>query len=81
MTRKTGCSTWAITNSRPWRKTGSPVLTGADITNTMQGALESSNVEISVEFSQLIEAQRAYQFSLRMVTTSDEVEGIINTLR
>ncbi len=47
----------------------------------LRGGLEASNVDIATEFSQMIEAQRAYQMAARMVTTSDEVEQQINNLR
>lgn len=33
------------------------------------------------ELVRLIECQRAFTYALRMVTTSDEIEGTINTLR
>lgn len=46
-----------------------------------EGMLESSNVELPTEMSQLIEAQRAYQMALKMVETSDELEQTENELR
>lgn len=47
----------------------------------VQGMLEMSNADLANEFSKVIEAQRAYQMALRMVTTSDEIESTINGLR
>lgn len=47
----------------------------------LQHYLESANVDFSDEMTKLIESQRAYQFALRMVQTSDEVEGTVNSLR
>jgi flagellar basal-body rod protein FlgG len=47
----------------------------------MQGYLEVSNVDLTAEFTGLIEAQRAYGFALKMVQTSDEVEQTIVNLR
>jgi len=44
-------------------------------------ALESSGTDVAREFSRVIECQRAYSYALKMVMTSDEVEGTINTLR
>jgi flagellar hook protein FlgE len=38
-----------------------------------KGALELSNVDLATEFSELIAAQRAFQASARMITTSDEL--------
>ena len=46
-----------------------------------QGSLESSNVDLSQEMTNLIIAQRAYQFSTKVVTTSDEIEQLVNSLR
>ncbi len=46
-----------------------------------QGSLERSNVELSQEMTNLIIAQRAYQFSAKVVTTADEIEQLINSLR
>ena len=39
----------------------------------LSGALEQSNVDISEEFVNLIEAQRAFQANARIISTSDEV--------
>lgn len=45
------------------------------------GALEVSGTDFAKEMVRLIECQRAFTYALRMVTTSDEIEGTINTLR
>ena len=45
------------------------------------GALEVSGTDMAKELVRLIECQRAFTYALRMVTTSDEIEGTINTLR
>ncbi len=63
----------------PVEKNGYPVLSSD--ASIKQGALESSNVDFAQEMARMIETQRAYQFALRMVTTSDEIEGTINSLR
>lgn len=47
----------------------------------VKGALESSNTDMARELTHLIECQRAFSYALKMVTTSDEIEGTINTLR
>lgn len=44
-------------------------------------ALIASNVELSDQMVKLIETQRAYQLSSRVVTTSDELARISNNLR
>lgn len=47
----------------------------------IQGALERSNVDLADELTKVIEAQRAYGISLKIVQTSDEIENTINNLR
>lgn len=59
-------------------KNGAPFLVDAKVT---RGGFEGSNVDISKEFAKVIEAQRAYQYSLRMVQTTDEIQNLINNLR
>ena len=56
-----------------------PVGTGKSI--LVQGALEASGTDVAREMTRLIECQRAFSYALRMVTTSDEIEGTINSLR
>ena len=46
-----------------------------------QGYLETSGTDMAQEMTRVIEGQRAFAFALRMVTTSDEIEGTINQLR
>ncbi len=47
---------------------------GRDLqTSVVSGALESSNVDLAKEFSDLIKAQRSYQASSQIITTADEV--------
>lgn len=46
-----------------------------------KGYIETSNTDVGEEFSRLIEAQRAFQFAIRMVKTSDEVEQVAHSLR
>lgn len=64
---------------KPEAKNGVPKVN--ESAQIQKGGVETSNVDFSKEVSKMIETQRAYQFALRMVTTSDEVEGIINSLR
>lgn len=47
----------------------------------VQGALESSNVDLAVEMTDLLEAQRIYQLNARALRTSDEMWGMVNNLR
>ncbi len=47
----------------------------------MVGLLEDSNVDIGEEMTKVIEAQRAYQLSLKMLQTADEMLGMANNIR
>ncbi len=62
-------------------KNGQPVITAGSMETLEHKALEMSNVNLSDEISKIIEAQRCYQYALKMVQTSDEVETTINGLR
>ncbi|OOE14682.1 flagellar hook-basal body protein [Fictibacillus arsenicus] len=46
-----------------------------------QGVLESSNVNISTEMTELIQTQRSYQFNARSLTIADQMMGLVNGLR
>ncbi len=47
----------------------------------VRGALEMSTVDLAAEMVHLIETQRSYQLSAKVVTTSDELMNIANNLR
>jgi flagellar hook protein FlgE len=48
----------------------------------MSGTLEMSNVDLAAEFTNLILAQRGFQASSRVITTSDQVlEDLVNIKR
>ena len=50
--------------------------------NLMVGSLEMSNVDLAAEFTNLILAQRGFQASSRVITTSDQVlEDLVNIKR
>ncbi|MTW87616.1 flagellar hook-basal body complex protein [Virgibacillus dakarensis] len=51
----------------------------ADVLKT--GALEQSNVDMEKQMSDLIMAQRSYQFNARTISMSDQMSGLINQLR
>ncbi len=63
----------------PVAKNGQPYLNTEAV--VMQGYLEKSNVFLGDQFTKVIEAQRAYQAELRMITTADQIEQTINSLR
>lgn len=48
--------------------------------NVLQEAVEVSGTDITKELINLMEAQRAYSYALKMVTTSDEITQTINGL-
>ena len=45
------------------------------------GMVERSGTDLAKEMVKMIECQRAYSYALKMVTTSDEIESTINSLR
>jgi flagellar basal-body rod protein FlgG len=45
------------------------------------GALESSNVDVAEEMTKMIEAQRAYEMSVKAVQTLDQMLGMVNSMR
>jgi flagellar basal-body rod protein FlgG len=47
----------------------------------IQGALEGSNVDLGKELSELILAQRAYQFNTRSISIADQMMGLVNNIR
>jgi len=66
-------------------KVSATEASGAGIINdkgaVIQGALESSNVDLSTEMVNLIQAQRGFQLASKVIQTADELENIANTLR
>lgn len=46
-----------------------------------ENSLERSNVDVAEQFADVIVSQKAYQFSARVVTTADEIEQLVNSLR
>lgn len=62
---------------------GSPAIIEVSETSTIyQGALEQSNVDLADEFTKMITAQRGFQASARVITTSDEfLQEVVNLKR
>ncbi len=63
-----------------------PMDAGAEATENgnaslAQGSLEASGTDVAKEMTRVIECQRAFSYALKMVTTSDEIESTINSLR
>ncbi|HVC59112.1 MAG TPA: flagellar basal-body rod protein FlgG [Acetobacteraceae bacterium] len=59
--------------------TGNPATTGFG--TVMQGFIETSNVNVVTEITNLISAQRAYEMNSRVITTSDEMLSTLTNLR
>jgi flagellar basal-body rod protein FlgG len=47
----------------------------------MQGFIESSNVNIVTEITNLITAQRAYEMNSKVITTADDMLSTLTNLR
>ncbi|NEU30386.1 flagellar hook-basal body protein [bacterium LRH843] len=47
----------------------------------VQGSLESSNVDLAREMSELLQVQRHYQFNTRSISIADEMAGLVNGIR
>ncbi len=59
--------------------TGTPNSPGFG--SVMQGFVESSNVNVVTEITNLITAQRAYEMNSRVITTSDQMQSTLTNLR
>ncbi|MBP7336161.1 flagellar basal-body rod protein FlgG [Niveispirillum sp.] len=59
--------------------TGNPGAPGFG--RVMQGAVETSNVNIVAEITQLITAQRAYEMNSRVISTTDQMMQSVSQLR
>lgn len=52
-----------------------------DQVSIQQRALESSNVDLSKEMTDLMQVQRSYQFQSRSINLADQMMGLINGIR
>jgi len=59
--------------------TGNPASPGFG--SVMQGFIETSNVNVVTEITNLITAQRAYEMNSRVITASDEMMSTLTNLR
>jgi flagellar hook protein FlgE len=58
------------------------ILTPGETSTVVAGALEQSNVDLADEFTKMIMAQRGFQASARVITTSDEfLQEVVNLKR
>ena len=59
--------------------TGNPATAGYG--SVMQGFIETSNVNVVTEITNLITAQRAYEMNSKVITTSDDMLSTLTNLR
>jgi flagellar basal-body rod protein FlgG len=59
--------------------TGNPASPGFG--KVMQGFIETSNVNVVSEITNLITAQRAYEMNSKVITSSDEMLSTLTNLR
>ena len=59
--------------------TGNPATAG--VGSVMQGFIETSNVNVVTEITNLITAQRAYEMNSQVITTSNDMLGTLTNLR
>ena len=58
------------------------IMTPGETSSVVAGALEQSNVDLADEFTKMITAQRGFQASARVITTSDEfLQEVVNLKR
>jgi flagellar hook protein FlgE len=75
-----GESRFRESNGSGMPQVGEAGMTGRGLLSP--GTLEGSNVELAKEFTNLILAQRGFQASSRIITTSDEmIQELVNLRR
>lgn len=63
---------------------GDPTITSGATGNSgsvQSGVLENSNVDVAEEFVKLVEAQRGFQAAAKVIQTTDQMLGDLNSLR
>ncbi len=60
---------------------GNPVTGVPGFGSVMQGFVETSNVNVVTEITNLITAQRAYEMNSQVITTSDQMQSTLTNLR
>ncbi len=75
---KAGSNLFSITGN-----SGNPsIISAGETSEIYAGALEQSNVDLADEFTKMITAQRGFQASARVITTSDEfLQELVNLKR
>lgn len=79
--RSVGDQNFALPNVPGLQQGAIVVPINAAAAGIQQKVLEQSNVNMTKEISELMSTQRAYQFSARALTMTDQMSGLINQLR
>jgi flagellar basal-body rod protein FlgG len=66
---------------RPTAQSGAPRAMAAGSTTLQQGVLEGSNVGIADAMTDMIDAQRAFEFASKAITTQDRLLEIANQVK
>ena len=66
---------------RPTAQSGAPRAVAAGSTTVQQGVLEMSNVGMADTMTDLIDAQRAFEFASKAITTQDRLLDIANQVK
>ena len=77
--QRLGGNLWGETNNSGVPNMNIPGNGGAG--SVMPGGLEMSNVDLALEFTNMIIAQRGFQANSRAITTSDEMLGELVNLK
>jgi flagellar hook protein FlgE len=75
---KAGQNGWTLSGN-----SGDPqIVTAGDRSQITAGFLEMSNVDLTLEFSEMIRAQRGFQANSRVITSSDQmIQELVNLVR
>jgi flagellar basal-body rod protein FlgG len=66
------------------QSSGAPIVQNPGVSNTgvlQQGFLETSNVDVVTEITNLITAQRAYEMNSKVIETADQMQQTLTNLR
>jgi flagellar basal-body rod protein FlgG len=66
---------------RPTAQSGAPRALAAGATTLQQGTLEGSNVGMADTMTELVDAQRAFEFASKAITTQDRLLEIANGVK
>lgn len=78
MLEKQGGNRYALNENAP---NGTISFLNPEQIGLKQGALESSNVDLSKEMTELMVSQRSYQLNSKSITMGDQMLGLINSVR